>query len=38
MMEVVKYALFEERKLQEILGIPQGIIIDVNTNFVFLNR
>lgn len=38
MMEVVKEALLEERKIQEILGIPQGIIIDGHTNFVFLNR
>lgn len=38
MMDVVREAFLEEKKMQEELNIPQGIIIDNHTDFVFLNR
>lgn len=38
MMNVVRDAFLEEKELQEILDIPQGIIVDGYTGFVFLNR
>lgn len=38
MMEVVREAFLEEKELQKMLDIPQGIIIDGYTNFIFINR
>lgn len=38
MMHTVRDAFLEERKLQEMLDISQGIVVDGYTDFVFLNR
>lgn len=37
MLEVVKQALLEEKRYAEENDVPQGLIIDGFTNFIFLN-